>query len=68
MHQLVSYVRKRDPRMVVIEEAKEANILYMYKINGCGVSYEDRRRSESKRILFQKIAQDFTQNVIYEYL
>lgn len=50
------------------EEAKEANILYMYKINGCGVSYEDRRKSESKRILYEKIAQDFTQNVVYEYL
>lgn len=49
-------------------DLKEKNISYMYKINGCGQSYEDRRRSEGKRILFQKIAQDFTQNVVYEYL
>ena len=50
------------------EKLKEQNINYMYKINGCGKSNEEKGKSELKRILFHKIAKDFTQNTVYEYV
>lgn len=50
------------------EENKERNILYMRKINGLGVHYEERRQSELKKWLFQHIARNFEHDIEYDYV
>lgn len=47
---------------------KEKNIEYMHRINGISPGYEDKRRSECKKWLFDKLATDFTHNVEYEFV
>jgi hypothetical protein len=47
---------------------KEKNIEYMQRINGISIRYEDKRRSECKKWLFDKLATDFTHNVEYEFV
>lgn len=47
---------------------KEKNIEYMHRINGLSTSYEDKRRSECKKWLFDKLATNFTHNVEYEFV
>jgi hypothetical protein len=49
------------------EEGKDKLIEYMRKINGLGESYEQRRRAELKKWLYDKLAKDFTNMVEYEY-
>jgi len=42
------------------EQDKEHNISNMHKINGISRAYEERRRSELRKWIFNHIAQDFT--------
>lgn len=50
------------------EQAKEKNIEYMHKINGLGTAYENKRKLDCKKWIYHKLAKDFTQNVVYEYV
>jgi hypothetical protein len=50
------------------EQAKEKNIEYMHKINGLGTAYENKRKLDCKKWMYHKLAKDFTQNVVYEYV
>ena len=47
---------------------KEKNIEYMCKISGVASGYEDRRKAECKKWLFNLLAKDFAHNIDYEYV
>ena len=48
------------------EQDKERNIDYMRKINGSGKAHEDRRYSDLRKWLYNKLAKDFT-DLLVEY-
>ena len=54
--------------MRLTDEGKDKLIEYMRKIMGLGESYEQRRRSELKKWLFEKLAKNFDHMVEVEYL
>jgi len=55
-------------RMRATEEGKDRLIEYMRKIMGLGENYEQRRRSDLKKWLFDKIAVNFEHMVEIEYV
>jgi hypothetical protein len=50
------------------EQEKEQNISNMHKINGLGNSYENRRRIELRKWIFNILEQDFAHIVEYDYV
>ena len=48
------------------DDDKDKNTSNIRKINGCGHSYEERRRRELHKWIFSHIAQDFIHNIEYE--
>jgi len=68
---LQEFLRWQDVNEVHIRSnptLKEKNLEYMQRINGISPGYEDKRRSECKKWLFDKLATDFTHNVEYEFV
>lgn len=53
-------------QICLTEEEKDKNISNLRKINGLGQSYEDKRRNELRKWVFDHIAQDFIHNIEYE--
>jgi hypothetical protein len=68
LQEFTLWKRLHSEKMRETEEGKDRLIEYMRKIMGLGESYEQRRRSDLKKWLFDKIAVNFEHMVEMEYV